>query len=319
MQKTNIIMQSIDYYRKEQKLTIKELVTGINSERNYRRYLYDDLSMPFTIFAKYLERLNIEYNEFVLSSYNEMNMNNIEVFYALSLCIQESYESAKEYLEVVKQNDKHVLGFDSLMEIVDLTITLHDSIITSSEYLDKCGDIFNLDRIFESNIITLQQVYMLVIISKYAPNDIKFKMATLFHKYLTDDTYVILSNNILNVRQLMIENGIRILVSLEPSKSILSILSDFQEVLMTLLEADNYVLKLTFVESLHTIYTYQKSDTKMLNYYFYSLKFMNLGRFISKKDLEVYSIKEYFEIRNASLGPNLSFIDYITGGKNEIN
>ena len=85
MAEMKMIMENIELYRKEKGYTIKEFVSGIVSERNYRRYKYNEQPIPFNIFSQLIQKLELELTSFFSISFTELRLKNINVLYTFSL------------------------------------------------------------------------------------------------------------------------------------------------------------------------------------------------------------------------------------------
>lgn len=313
------MMETINQYRKEKGFTIQSFVEGISSERNYRRYLYGEVIVPIDVFFKFLDKLEIEVSQFLTMSMGNVSYDNIEVLYAISLCLQDKFDHAEIYYQKAIKENKSILGYEKLMELVELAIKHNNKLLTTGEYMKEFQQKYDLKKILKQKVITKPQLFALSIVLKYLNNDDKYQISVNFLNYLENTNYRVLTNDLQNAKLIMVEKGLTALLSIEEKEDkIKPMLRRYLEHMKDSLYEKHYVTSLSFVESLFRVKQYYKLDTTYEEYYFYVFKMMNTGLFVTSDDLEKYNIESYFHVLETN-PKRPTFIEYCEEVLHELN
>ncbi|MGS0971698.1 MAG: hypothetical protein ACVCEJ_00420 [Candidatus Izemoplasmataceae bacterium] len=196
------LVSYIEKIRYGRNISQEQMLNGIISIRQYRRYLYGKVEIPFGVFAQLAMRLNVSPKNLILEFEEEKNKEKrliIEYYNAVG-----SYDEKKIdelYHKIDKDNiiDSEQLVFFNSANIIHL---YNQGKLSKKEVADTHKDLVGYPKILSNKILTDNEMYLLGTISQYDPETkqvIMEKFETIFHT----DELVVSGDNIVTYTQVL--------------------------------------------------------------------------------------------------------------------
>lgn len=235
-QELTLYLEAVESLRKEKGISIDDFIDEITSERSYRRYLNQELSIPLDVLGKLIEKLDVAFPDILLYVL-KIKQKPSGIIEFLTYTHYQELELAKSYYDSLKGYDKdssslntlvslyvayyeyqmHLLSIDQLKSIFDKNNDVFDRSIPNIESLSyfvlyaylfedfTYHDIITsslLEKNFYMSQILLFDIiidqYLIVLSKKPEYHQDYFKLASFFYQvsHMWHDAYFIYSSHI---------------------------------------------------------------------------------------------------------------------------
>ena len=186
------LMQQLDELRAKKKMKIKTFNQGIVSTRNYSRYMSGQYDVPYKILNLYLEKLDISIWGFFIYVYHQL---------------KHRYKTQLEFIHAVKEKQiadafllYHRINFHQKSEVSDLLVPLsYQELLYISGQIPKEQFIrfmmkkINIERIFDSKVISREELDGLFMVLEYGNTEIKKRVIEYLVSLIIDSSRTIVS------------------------------------------------------------------------------------------------------------------------------
>ena len=180
----------IEYLRNQKKLTYSQLLSGVVSERSYRRYVNEGKPFSFEILVSLVERLNMKMRDFVIVSMNHISMKYQKEIYLAHYLDHQMYDEAKPYLiETTPPYFTHVGS--TIIPALKKRFAYHQKKIDLYTYLHHLKSELSLDQLKKQNILERNTLKLLLLLIEDGSFDDQVSVIPILYQVILGQTELI--------------------------------------------------------------------------------------------------------------------------------
>jgi hypothetical protein len=194
------IYDALEIKRSELNLTEEALCEGICSVRTYRRYIYEETDMPFSLLEKFSEKLNQSIYDLLYFVEHRIKLAHMDEVLLLDTLIQDDYEKASKLYETFKKNQHTIVVHPFLLPLMLEKLKCIETNQPLDRIHKKMIQALHLDVLARRPFLTVEHIKLIEHVLPFMNVDEKALLTILFKRIINGEMDLIRASKYTKVK-----------------------------------------------------------------------------------------------------------------------